>query len=190
MMELTTSHKLFHSFCTKTDTRFDTQGKEETVYLVLRAHPITMFPYLFNGFILFALLVLLNAFFPSFLMPMQNIFVNLFFLLFIGNYIAFGFVNWYFNMGIVTDKRVVDIDFNLVLFKVVTYTRLDNIEDVTAKSGGFIPSIFNYGNLFIQTAGTEINTEFMNIPHPSGAAKIIDGLMQAAKTSKHGEHNR
>lgn len=185
MDELKTSHKLCHSFCIKPATRFDTQGENEQVMLVLRAHPVTLLSSFLNGLFLFIILFFANFFLPSFMKGAQIVFVNLFFLVFIFNYLWLAFINWYFNVGIVTDQRVVDNDFNLILFKETTYTLLSHIEDVTAKSGGFFESLFDYGNLFIQTAGTEVNTEFLNIPHPGAAAKIIDGLIQ----QKGGEAN-
>lgn len=178
MDELKTSHKLFHSFCIRPDTRFDTQGADEVVLLVLRAHPITLVPILINGLFLFFILFFMNFFFPSFLEISQILFINVFFLVIIANYIWFGFLNWYFNVGIITNQGIVDIDFNLILYKETTYTLLSHIEDITAKSGGFLESVFDFGNLFIQTAGTERNTEFLNIPHPSSAAKIINSIVQ------------
>lgn len=182
MDELATSHKLFHSFCIRPATRFDTQADNEEVILVLRAHPVTLLPLFINAFLLIFLLSFLNLFFPSFLKPTQILFTDLFFSAVIFAYVWHGFINWYFNVGIVSNQRVVDVDFSLILYKEVTYTLLSHIEDVTSKSGGFFESFFDYGNLFIQTAGTEVNTEFINIPHPSAAAKIIDGVIQASHT--------
>lgn len=187
MDELKTSHKLFHSFCVRPATRFDTQGRDEEVLLVLRSHPITLLSYFINGFILFVILVFTNFFLPSFLSVGQILFINLFSITFIVNYLWLAILNWYFNVGIITNRGIVDIDFNVVLYKETTYTLISHIEDVTAKSGGFFESLFNYGNLFIQTAGTEVNTEFLNIPHPSAAAKIINGLIQ--KGGNNGQHN-
>ena len=178
MDDLQTSHKLFHSFCIKPDTRFDTQGTDEEVILVLRAHPIILIPPLINGLVMFFILFFANFFLPSFLTLSHIFFINIFFLVFLANYLWFGFLNWYFNVGIITNKGIVDVDFNLVIYKETTYTLLDHIEDITAKSGGFLESVFDFGNLFIQTAGTERNTEFMNIPHPSAAAKIINSIVQ------------
>lgn len=80
-------------------------------------------------------------------------------------------------MGIVTDRQIVDIDFNVIVYKEVTYTLLAHVEDVSSKSGGFFSSFFNYGNIFVQTAGSEINTEFLNIPYPQEASKIINELV-------------
>lgn len=179
MNDFVTSHKLFHSFCIKPSTRFDTQEDNETVILVLRAHPITLLPIFFNGLFFLIILFFLNFFLPSVLNFAQILFINVFLLIFVGNYIWLGFLNWYFNVGIITDTRVVDVNFNVILYKEVTYTLLDHIEDVSAKSGGFFESVFNYGNLFIQTAGSELNTHFLNIPSPAAAAKIIDSLIQS-----------
>ena len=77
----------------------------------------------------------------------------------------------------VTDERIIDIDFHSVLYKEVTIAMLKKIEDVTSKAGGFFSSLFDYGNVFVQTAGTEANIEFMNVPKPSQVAKIINQLL-------------
>lgn len=183
MEELKTSHRLFHSYCIRPNTRFDTQGHDEEVMLVVRAHPIVLLPPIINSLFLFFILVFLNFFIPSFLTVAQIVYFNVAGLVFILNYMWFFFINWHYNMGIITNQRVVDVDFHLIQYKETTYTKLSHIEDVTAKSGGFMGNLFNFGNLFIQTAGSEVNTEFINIPHPSSVAKIMDGLLQ--KGGKH-----
>jgi len=181
MEDLITSHKLFHSFCIKPKTHFDTQDENETVILVLRAHPITLFPLFINGFFFFFILFFTNFFLPTIFKFNQILFMNIIFMFFIGNYVWLGFLNWYFNVGIITDKRIVDVNFNVILYKSVTYTLLDHIEDVSAKSGGFLESVLNFGNIYIQTAGSELNTHFENVPNPSGAVKIINALIQKAE---------
>jgi len=60
---------------------------------------------------------------------------------------------------------------------------LTHIEDVNVKSSGFISSIINYGNVFVQTAGSEINTEFMQIPQPEKAAHIIQNILKEYGTN-------
>ncbi|MEK9169247.1 MAG: hypothetical protein AAB788_00730, partial [Patescibacteria group bacterium] len=108
--------------------------------------------------------------------------INLFFIIFILSYIWFNILNWYFNVGIITNKRVIDIDFYAVLYKEITNAQLGRIEDTTVKSGGYIESFFDYGSIFVQTAGTEANVEFINVPHPSDAVQIINKLL----SKKHG----
>ena len=85
---------------------------------------------------------------------------------------------WYFNLGIITTERVIDVDFSTILYKERTTAYYDKIEDVTVKTGGFLASIVNYGNIFVQTAGTEANIEFMNIPEPGKVAEIINNYVE------------
>ncbi|OGK10706.1 hypothetical protein A2767_04475 [Candidatus Roizmanbacteria bacterium RIFCSPHIGHO2_01_FULL_35_10] len=177
MHNLKSSHSLFHSFCIKPNYRFETQHANEQIILVLRAHPITQLPWIINSIVLFVVLIFLNFVFFNFLLPAQTFFANFFGLAFIFAYIWFNFLSWFFNVGIITNERIIDIDFHAVIYKEVTETQLSKVEDVTAKSGGFFASIFNFGNVFVQTAGTEINIEFYNIPKPAEVTKIINSLI-------------
>ncbi len=176
-LNLNPSHNLLHAFCIKPNDRFETQHSDEQVLLVLRAHPITQIPWIINSLILLIVLIILNFFFINFLAPAQIFFANFFVLAFIFAYIWFNFLSWYFNVGIVSNQRVIDIDFHTVLYKEVSETMLTKVEDVTAKSGGFFASVFNFGNVFVQTAGTDINIEFFNVPKPAEVTKIINSLV-------------
>lgn len=171
------SHRAFHSFCLRPKIRFDGQNKKEEVILILRAHPITQIYWVINGFILFTILILLNFILPTFLDYYRVLFFDIFGLMITFAYVWFNFLGWFFNVGMVTTERVIDIDFNNVIYKEVTIAMLRKIEDVTSKSGGFFSSIFDYGNVFVQTAGTEANIEFMEVPAPSQVAKIINQLL-------------
>jgi len=176
-------HQVLHSFCLNPSLRFDGQDSDEVPILVLRAHPITQLPWIVNGFFLLLFIFGLNIFLPSYLKPYQIIFINFFGLSFVFSYFYFNFLNWFFNVGIVTNKRVLDIDFYGLIYKETTIAMLNKIEDITAKVGGFFSSFFDYGNLFIQTAGTEANIEFMNIPKPQEVAKIINQLLKNGKSN-------
>lgn len=177
MDNIKTSHQIWHSFCLKPNIRFEAQTENEEVVLTVRAHPITQIPIIINGLILFIMIFCLNLILPQLLNSQQIILFNIFVFVIVFSYMWFNFLTWYFNIGIVTNHRVIDVDFHSILYKEVTYTNLNKIEDVTAKGGGFIASIFNIGNVFIQTAGTEVNVEFMDVPRPSFVAKIVNGLL-------------
>ena len=172
----------FYSYCLNPQIRFDTHEEGEKIFLLLRSHPFTQVGWILSSIFFFILLFLLNLFPQSFLNLGQILIINLFFIIFILSYIWFNILNWYFNVGIVTDKRVIDIDFYAVLFKEITAAQLGKIEDVTVKSGGYFESFFDYGSIFVQTAGTEANVEFIDVPHPSDAAQIINKLL----SKKHG----
>lgn len=173
---------VFYSYCLNPQSKFDTQEDGEKIYLLLRSHPFTQIGWILSSIFLFILLFISNFFIQSFFNLGQIFIINLFFIIFILSYIWFSILNWYFNVGIITSKRVIDIDFYAVLYKEITVAQLGKIEDITVKSGGYFESLFDYGSIFVQTAGTEANVEFVNVPHPSDAVQIINKLL----SKKHG----
>lgn len=88
--------------------------------------------------------------------------------------IAFeGFLHWYFNVYIVTDKNIVDVDFHSILFKNIDVAPLRNIEDTSSQMGGILNSFFHYGDVFIQTAGNARNIDLESVPRPHHVADFI-----------------
>jgi hypothetical protein len=101
-----------------------------------------------------------------------------------GTIMLAGFINWFFNVYIVTNERIVDVDFINILYKQVSSTRLNLIQDVTVKTGGVVRAFFDYGDVFVQTAGTEANFDFHAVPHPQQVAHEIEKLMELARQSE------
>jgi len=87
------------------------------------------------------------------------------------------FLSWFFNVNIVTDQRIIDVNFPSILYKDVSECKIDHIEDISSKIGGFIRSFLNYGDVLIQTAGTLPELTFEAIPFPDKAAEIINDLI-------------
>ena len=171
------SHRALHSFDIRPHVKFEMQRAHENIILLLRAHPITLVPWILNTIFFFIILVGLTFLFPLFLNSVQSFFLTVFFFVIILSYIFFNFLSWFFNVGIITNERVIDIDFTNVIYREITDTQLSRIEDMTTRSGGFLESFFDFGDLFIQTAGTEQNIEFDNIPTPSEAVEVINNLI-------------
>src|SRR4030042_3462602 len=168
------SHRFLHSFCVSRTTKFDGQNDGEVLILRLRAHPITQIYWLLNTAILAITLFLINFLLINLFSISQIIFFNLFAIGIVFGYFWFNLIGWFFNVGIITNERVIDIDLSSLLYKEVTMAIIGKIEDVTSKAGGFFSAVFDYGNVFVQTAGTEAHVEFMNIPKPSKATRIIN----------------
>lgn len=84
-----------------------------------------------------------------------------------------GFLYWYFNVIIVTEKNIIDVDFYSLLFKNIDMAPLRNIVDTSSSMGGILSSIFHYGDVFIQTAGTARNIDLHNVPRPHHVADFI-----------------
>lgn len=168
------SHTLFHAFCIRPNAKFESQMTNEEVMLLVRAHPVTQLPWILNGFFLFILLILLNFIFSSYLSTSQILYINVSSVVFILSYYWFKFLSYFFNAGLLTQQRIIDIDFHAVIYKEVTEAQIKNVEDITAKSGGYFASLFNYGNVYVQTAGAHVNIEFDNAPRPADIVKIIN----------------
>ncbi len=176
-----TSHNFLHTFCVRPAFRFQTQGNNEEVILVVRAHLITQIWWMINSVFLLVSLLLICYFLSMFLNPVQSLFAYLFSFIMVGAYIWLNILTWFFNVGIITNERVIDIDFQGVIYKEITEARLDKIQDITEKAGGFFESFFDFGHLYIQTAGTEQNIEYDHIPHPTIVVKLIHQLMEDQK---------
>jgi len=98
------------------------------------------------------------------------------------------FLNWYFNLYILTNRRIVDIDFFGLFYRRVSTTTLANVQDITYTKAGIIQNFFDFGDIHIQTAGTHTNFEFHNIPDPEGSQKQIFDLLAAHRERGYIDH--
>lgn len=156
---------------------FETQEKGERIILLLRKHIITNIPWLVVA-ILLALAPFLLGFFPllSFLPDRFQFVAVLFWYLIVLAFILEEALSWFFNVYIVTDERIVDVDFYNLIYKEISDAKIDKIQDVTYKVGGVVPTLFNYGDLLVQTAGTIPNFDFVAVPNPAEVARILQEL--------------
>jgi len=175
---LESTGKVTAAFCFKPKKiKFETRQRGEKVILLLRKHPITNLKWV----ILTVLLVLAPLSLNSF--PLINFLPNNFqTIAILGWYlvtVAFAlenFLTWFFNVHIITDERIVDIDFYNLIYKEVSDANIDKIQDVTYKMGGVARTVFNYGDVIIQTASEVPNLEAIAIPKPALVAKILQDL--------------
>lgn len=158
---------------------FENQDISEKIILLLRAHPITNFSWIIPALFFFFLPFFLPDFIALVGFEIINLPTSYLTTLLIINYllvlvISFeGFLHWYFNVNIVTDKNMVDIDFHSILFKNIDLAPLRNIEEVNSSMGGILRAIFNYGDVFIQTAGAVQTVDLHAVPNPHRVADII-----------------
>ncbi len=166
----------YHALCVRPNAKFDLQDEDEYIILLLRAHPVTQIGWVLLSVFLLLVLIGLNFILPAFFTAGHRIILNITGLIYILSYVWLKFILYYYHVGIVTNKRVLDIDQHGILYRETSEAKLDRIQDVTSRSGGYWGAIFNYGNIFVQTAGTEPNIEFIHVPHPTLVAKIINDV--------------
>lgn len=99
------------------------------------------------------------------------------------------FLSWYFDVFIITNKRVIDIDFNNLLDKKFSEAKLSMIQDITSRVSGLGQTMFNYGTIHIQTAAEVSYITFEKVPHPEKIIKILQLLTEEKKIDKGGIAN-
>lgn len=168
---------------------FLNQEPNEKIILFLRRHIITNMRWVSFSLILLALplsLPLMADLFSNYFLlipaPFIIILLGFYYLIIIG-YMYLQFITWFYNVGIITDKQLIDVDFTDIMYRDIAKTRVESIIDVEFSQGGFLDSLFDFGNLNIQTEGIKPNFEFDNIPHPEQATDII--LLLKENTKKH-----
>lgn len=165
-----------------TNVRFQTQEPEEQILMILRAHWITNLTWVFIGLLLFFAPIVLS-FFPllgSFPPRFQLMFVVVWYLILL-MYVFEKFLSWFFNMTIITDERIVDVDFINLTTKKVSDADLDKIQDVSYGNSGAFGAIFNYGNVLVQTAAELVEFVFENVPDPGKVADVLQRLRTEEK---------
>lgn len=162
---------------------FIEQETGEEVLLLLRRHFATNIPWLFASIILIALPVFFPAAAATFPLPefssITLLLLLLFYYLFIFGFLLLNFTLWYFHVGLVTNLKVIDIDLAGILYRHIAVAKHENIEDVSQSQVGFISSLFNYGNVYVQTAGSQQNIDYDRVPHPARVADVISDLANA-----------
>lgn len=176
----------FASFCTHPlGLSFENQEADEKILLFLRKHFITNLSWIIIAIFLI-LVPLFLAVIPSmikinilpFSIPNGFILVTtLFYYLGIVMYVFIEFIMWFYDVGIVTQKKVIDVDFEDIIHHDVAITKLSLVQDVIYEQTGPIRSFFNFGDVFIQTAGNNPNFDFLAVPQPGNVIHIIQDLI-------------
>lgn len=167
---------------------FDGQDDKEEILLFMRQHIVVNLKWiLITALLFFAIPVLdfllgFGATSLSALLPPSFNFILRFVLgLLTFGYFFENFLNWYFNSYIITNKRVVDIDFYGITHRRFSEAPLRNIEDVTNNISGFAQIVFHFGDVSIQTAAEAKEITFENVPNPDRVQDMVSDLISAIK---------
>lgn len=157
--------------------KFETQDNDEKIVLMLRKHFITNLGWIVVSIIMFTVPPYVSqlSLFDSIPGNFMFIFILIWYLIALAYFLE-SFLTWFFNVYIITDERIIDIDFHNLIYKEVSDANIDKIQDVTYKMGGAIRTMFNYGDVLMQTASEVPNFEFDAVPNPQKVAKILQDL--------------
>jgi membrane protein YdbS with pleckstrin-like domain len=173
------SNGLFSSFATFPNTTyFESQEDGEEVVLFLRQHIIVNLPWVLLVMLAYTLPSVFIFFPPYAILPANFQFViTTMWYLFVTGFALAKFMGWFFNIYIVTDERIVDIDFINILYRKISTAKIDEIQDVNVIASGAFETFFNYGSIVIQTAAQIPEFEFLKIPQPDKVGSIIHQMI-------------
>jgi membrane protein YdbS with pleckstrin-like domain len=174
--------KTFNSLFYRTDLESLLKNPKEKVVMIIRAHPITNFTWVLWVMLLTLVPLIFADFIPKLpLSSTQQLFIIMAWYILVFSFSLTKLFFWYFNLGIVTNRRAIDIDAVNLLYSHTTTAILKNVEEIDKKSLGFFASLFNYADIYVETAGALPNIEFLKAPHPDNVVNIINNLVRYNK---------
>ena len=168
---------------------FPGQDNDEKIVLTLRRHWFIPLKYV----LFFSLLLVLPLgaylfFHASFISCLKNDYIHALTVLGISLYYLYvcvfffnAWVDYYLDVWIVTDKRIVNIYQNGLFSRTISEQKLYRVQDVTAQVKGIIPTFLNFGNVYIQTAAEEERFIFRQVSHPYAVSRKILQLCNYTK---------
>ncbi|MBP9727951.1 MAG: PH domain-containing protein [Candidatus Moranbacteria bacterium] len=93
----------------------------------------------------------------------------------------YGFLVWidyYFDVWIVTNERIVNIEQKGLFNRHISELRFSRVQDVTSSVDGLVPTMLNFGDVYVQTASEEDHFVFRQVGDPFA---VKDEVMRLAR---------
>jgi len=154
---------------------------DEKIVHVLHRHPFTILWLALGNVLILGMIPFLYWYMPLYqsalladpvLMPLAVLGASAFFL-FAWLFLFQNFMDYYLDVWIVTTKRVLNIEQTGLFARTVSELRLYRVQDVTSTVKGVVETLFDFGDVEIQTAGEKTRFIFEQIPHPTRISKTI-----------------
>ena len=124
---------------------------------------------------------ILPLFFPDYLEGNSQsiiLFMQSFIMLIIWIYGFMIWIDYYFDVWIITSERVINIEQKGLFNRGVSELMYAKIQDVSTEVMGFLPTIINYGDVKIQTASEDKEFLFRTVSDPYRIKDIIMNLQK------------
>jgi len=166
-------------------TLFPGQQANEKIYLIIRQHWFMLVSKLAAWALFLAILIvgdmLVARFVPILLTSPYVEYFSLFKSVYVMTLLLGLLIVWvmyYLNVQIVTNERIVDITQTSLLHHTISELHLSNLQDVTGEVKGLFPTLLNFGDVYLQTAGESKRFEFCMVPNPTAVEKLILDLYE------------
>jgi PH (Pleckstrin Homology) domain-containing protein len=88
---------------------------------------------------------------------------------------------YYMDIWVVTNRRIIDIDYHRLFDRNIAILRLDRVEDISTRVQGLLGTLFKYGSVVVQTAGTEKEFVIDQISNPERLQAVISAQLGRPK---------
>ncbi len=88
------------------------------------------------------------------------------------------FTDYYLDVLVITNQRIIDIEQAGLFARDIATAPLENIEDIKIEILGVMATAFNFGNLHLQTAGSDKEILIRGIKNPEFVKKLIMSTYQ------------
>lgn len=167
-------------------------GKEvdETVHLLLRRHWSLIvrncFVLLIEAFVPVVVYVFLSVglnidFSAGSIMGTIAVLLGSVFYLFLWLFFLNQWIDYYLDIWIVTDKRILNVEQNGLFSRTISELHISKIQDVTSIVNGKLQTFMDFGDVHVQTAGEQERFIFEKVPRPRQVAKVIMDLHHEAE---------
>jgi membrane protein YdbS with pleckstrin-like domain len=165
------------------------QKPSEQITHHLRRHPITFLPIIGLFVLLLTVPIVLyflimniypNILSGEILYPIAILGASIYYLsvyLFFFGY----FIDYYLDLWIVTTNRIIDMEQHGLFRRTSTELELFRIQDVSANITGIVGTLFNYGDVIVKTASSNLNIVFRDVPNPN---KIREDLVHMSEKDR------
>ena len=171
------------------NTDYQGRDSDETIELVLRKSIYTLLPKFLAVVLLLIIPLFLIPFLANVIVYKVHVFdgpslliLTLFFYLISFGYAFEIFLDWFFEVFLVTNKKIVDIGEDC---RNISETPIVNVQDISSKMYGNIAQILNIGSIFLQTAGKTAEFEIDMIDNPSVVRDAISDWVTKEKKDGH-----
>ena len=100
------------------------------------------------------------------------------FLLFLWLYGFLLWIDYYFDVWIITSERIINIEQRGLFVRHISEVDFSRIQDITTEVSGFVATILNFGDLLLQTAAETERITFRQVADPN---HLKDEIMRLAK---------
>ncbi|MFZ2681679.1 MAG: PH domain-containing protein [Patescibacteria group bacterium] len=95
--------------------------------------------------------------------------------------------DYWLDVWIVTNERVINSEQHGLFNRLASEVQLEQIQDITSETKGFLETFLTYGDVYVQTAGERERFRFKNVDNPDDVKITISDLVRTCKNTHH--HN-